>query len=332
MESFNLSLNGYRLDTEFKNVPISFVNGLRRILLAEIPTVVIRDVQILDNSTKMIHEMLKHRVEMLPVNVKPEEAAVIRDTRIELRFLPPATPDLTRKGPVEITTDDFAVQGPRKDVFLKDRDLGAPLFFMTLQPSESIHVKATLGVETTGVSQVCVSTFKNHIDPELAKLDKDTFVAVAGDDENERALRAKMFDNYEIQRSYARDEEGRPYWFDFTVESIGVIPAKDLLKQAAQIFKAKIERWCENPIMRSFDERNWYSIETEEDGHTMGALAQGLMYMGGLLKVDYVSYRIVHPLLPKMIVNFSTKADPEKIIAQFKKQAVDLCESILKSV
>jgi len=40
----------------------------------------------------------------------------------------------------------------------------------------------------------------------------------------------------------------------------------------------------------------------------------------------------VHPLLPKMIVNFSTKAEPEKIIAQFKKQAVDLCESILKSV
>jgi DNA-directed RNA polymerase subunit L len=329
MESFNLSLNGYRLDTEFKNVPIAFVNGLRRILLAEIPTVVIRDVQILDNSTRMIHEMLKHRVEMLPVNVRPEEAAVIRDTRIELRFLPPAA-DLTRKGPAEVTTDDFVVQGPRKDVFLKDRDLGAPLFFMTLQPNESIHVKATLGVETMGASQVCVSTFKNHVDPELAKLDKDSYVAVAGDDENERAMRAKIFDNYEIQRSYARDEEGRPYWFDFTVESIGVIPAKDLLKQAAQIFKAKIETWCENPILR--EEGNWYSIETEADGHTIGALAQSLLYSGGLLKVDYVSYRIVHPLLPKMIVRFSTKAEPEKIIAQFKKQAVDLCESILKSV
>jgi DNA-directed RNA polymerase subunit L len=222
------------------------------------------------------------------------------------------------------------VQGPRKDVFLKDRDLGAPLFFMTLQPNESIHVKATLGVETTGASQVCVSTFKNHIDPELAKLDKDSYVAVAGDDENERAMRAKIFDSYEIQRSYARDEEGRPYWFDFTVESIGVIPAKDLLKQAAQIFKAKIETWCENPILR--EEGNWYSIETEEDGHTIGALAQSLLYSGGLLKVDYVSYRIVHPLLPKMIVRFSTKAETEKIIAQFKKQAVDLCESILKSV
>ena len=327
MESFTLSKNGYRLDTEFKNVPVAFVNGLRRILLSEIPTVVIRDVQILDNSTKMIHEMLKHRVEMLPINVKPEEAAVIRDTKIELRYLPPATPDLTRKTAVDITTDDFAIDGPRPAIILKDRDLDEPLYFMRLQPTESIHVKASLAVETKGTSQVCVATFKNHIDPELAKLDKDSYVATAGDDDNERAMLAKVFDNYEIQRSYARDDEGRPYWFDFALESIGVTPAKDLLKQAAIIFKKKIETWCENPIQR--EEGDWYSIETEEEGHTIGALAQILIYNQ---KVNYVSYRIVHPLLPKMIVRFSSKIAPEKVIEKFKTEAVALCESILKSV
>jgi len=327
MESFTLSKNGYRLDTEFKNVPVAFVNGLRRILLSEIPTVVIRDVQILDNSTKMIHEMLKHRVEMLPINVRPEEAAVIRDTKIELRYLPPATPDLTRKAAVEITSDDFAIDGPRPGIILKDRDLNEPLYFMRLQPTESIHVKASLAVETKGTSQVCVATFKNHIDPELAKLDKDSYVASAGDDDNERAMLAKVFDNYEIQRSYARDDEGRPYWFDFALESIGVTPAKDLLKQAATIFKKKIETWCENPIQR--EEGDWYSIETEEEGHTIGALAQILIYNQ---KVNYVSYRIVHPLLPKMIVRFSSKIAPEKVIEKFKTEAVALCESILKSV
>jgi DNA-directed RNA polymerase subunit L len=327
MESFTLSNNGYRLDTEFKNVPVAFVNGLRRILLSEIPTVVVRDVQILDNSTKMIHEMLKHRVEMLPINVRPEESAVIRDTKIELRYLPPATPDLTRKEAVDITSDEFAIDGPRPGIILKDRDLDEPLYFMRLQPTESIHVKASLAVETKGTSQVCVATFKNHIDQELAKLDKDSYVASAGDDDNERAMLAKVFDNYEIQRSYARDDEGRPYWFDFTVESIGITPAKDLLKQAATIFKKKIETWCENPIQR--EEGDWYSIETEEEGHTIGALAQILMYNQ---KVNYVSYRIVHPLLPKMIVRFSSKIAPEKVIEKFKTEAVALCESILKSV
>ena len=298
MESFTLSKNGYRLDTEFKNVPVAFVNGLRRILLSEIPTVVVRDVQILDNSTK-----------------------------IELRYLPPATPDLTRKAAVEITSDDFVIDGPRPGIILKDRDLDEPLYFMRLQPTESIHVKASLAVETKGTSQVCVATFKNHIDQEIAKLDKDSYVAPAGDDDNERAMLAKIFDNYEIQRSYARDDEGRPYWFDFALESIGVTPAKDLLKQAATIFKKKIETWCENPIQR--EEGDWYSIETEEEGHTIGALAQILIYNQ---KVNYVSYRIVHPLLPKMIVRFSSKIAPEKVIEKFKTEAVALCESILKSV
>jgi DNA-directed RNA polymerase subunit L len=198
---------------------------------------------------------------------------------------------------------------------------------MRLQPTESIHVKASLAVETKGTSQVCVATFKNHIDEEIAKLDKDTFVAPAGDDDNERAMLAKIFDNYEIQRSYARDDEGRPYWFDFAVESIGVTPAKDLLKQAAMIFKKKIETWCENPIQR--EDGDWYSIETEEEGHTIGALAQILIYNQ---KVNYVSYRIVHPLLPKMIVRFSSKIAPDKVIEKFKTEAVALCESILKSL
>jgi DNA-directed RNA polymerase subunit L len=327
MESSTISLGGNRLDAEFKNVPIAFVNGLRRILLAEIPTVVVRDVQILDNSTKMIHEMLKHRVEMLPINVKPEEAAVIRDTKIELRFLPPATPDLTRKAAVDVTTDDFVVDGPRKNVILKDRDLDEPLYFMRLQPSESIHVKASLAVETKGASQVCVATFKNHIDPDRAALDKDSYVALAGDDEVLRAERAKIFDNFEIQRSYALDDEGRPYWFDFAVESIGVIPAKELLVRAATIFKKKIEDWCNNPILR--EEGDWYTVETEEEGHTIGALAQILIYNQ---KVNFVSYRIVHPLLPKMIVRFNSKTAPEKVIEKFKQEAVALCESILKSV
>jgi DNA-directed RNA polymerase subunit L len=327
MEHSSITLKGNRLDVEFKHVPVAFVNGLRRILLSEIPTVVVRDVQIIENNTKMIHEMLRHRVEMLPINVKPEEAAVIRDTKIELRFLPPATPDLTRKGVVEVTTDDFVVDGPRKNVILKDRDLDTPLFFMNLQPSESIHVKASLAVEMTGASQVCVATFKNHIDVDRAKLDKDSYVATAGDDEVARAELAKIFDNFEIQRSYSVDDQGRPFWFDFAVESIGVTPAKELLTKAAAIFKKKIEDWCNNPILR--EDADWYSIETEEEGHTIGALAQILIYNQ---KVNFVSYRIVHPLLPKMIVRFNTKLDPKDVIEKFKTEAVALCESILKSV
>lgn len=309
-----ISMNGYRMDAHMTNVPVAFVNGIRRILLAEIPTVVLRDIQLVDNNTKMIHEMLRHRIEMLPINVKPEEISTIRDTRIELRYFEP------RKDHVVITTDDFVVAGPRKEVFLKDRELNTPMFFMKLAPTETIHIKAGLGIEMRGGSHVCVATYKNHIDPELAKLDKDSWMAVGGN--------PKVFDNFQIQRSFARDEQGRPTSFDFTVESNGVVLAKDLFKQAVEIFKNKIEEWTKNPVLR--EEGEWYSIETEEEGHTLGALAQFLIYSAGV--ADFVSYRIVHPLLPKMIVRFSTKKTPELVIETFKKDALALCDRALAAL
>lgn len=313
MENAKTTLNGYRLDCEFKNVPIPFVNGLRRILLTEIPTVVIRNVQILDNTSAMIHEMLRHRVEMLPVNVKPSETEVIRDTKIELRYHPHDTAEV-------VTTDDFVVSGPRKNVLLIDRDEQMPLFFMNLKAGESVHIVATLGIDTRGASQVCVSTFKNHIDEEIADRNRENYIAKGGD--------VRVFNNHEIQRSFSIDEGGRPNHFDFAVESIGVTPAKELMRQAVAIYQSKVTEWCKNVILR--EEDNWYLIETELEGHTIGALAQSMIYTAGL--AEYVSYRIEHPLLPKMIVRFQTKMDPATVIKRFETEAVELCESILKSV
>jgi hypothetical protein len=169
VENFRESLGGYRLDLELKNVPIGFVNGLRRVALSEIPVVVLTNVQILDNNTQLTHEMIRHRVEMLPINVLPEETAVLRDTRVELRYLPPS-PEAAHEERV-ITTDQFQIAGPRKDIILKDRDLEEPLYFMTLAPNESLHIRASLGIDPRG-SHVSVSTFSNHVDPDLAKVDK----------------------------------------------------------------------------------------------------------------------------------------------------------------
>jgi DNA-directed RNA polymerase subunit L len=313
IQNIKESNHGFRLECEFKDLPIPFVNGLRRILLTEIPTVVVRNVQILENSTQMIHEMLRHRVDMLPINVRSENTDVIRDTSIELKR---HAVELT-----QITTDDFVVTGPMKNVLLKDRDEGAPIFFMNLKAGESIHIRATIGIDMKGSSQVCVSTFKNHIDPVIADRNRENYVMNGGGD-------VRVFDNHEIQRSFSVDDHGRPNWFDFAVESIGVTPAKDLLKKAITIYRDKIVEWCKNPILR--EDAGWFSIETDTEGHTIGALAQAMMYASG--RVDYVSYRIEHPLLPKMIVRFNTKLQPEAILDRFKTEAVDLCESILKSV
>jgi DNA-directed RNA polymerase subunit L len=314
MENVKLSMNGYRMDAELKNVPIGFVNAIRRILLCEIPTVVISNVEILENSTHMTHEMIRHRMEMLPVNVTADQTGVIRDTKIEVKI---ATTD---EG-YEVTTDDFSVSGPRKNVLLYDRDLDVPMLFLTMKPNQSLHIRATLSVETKGASQVCVSTFKNHIDEGKMKTHRIQFIENGGD--------PRVFDNFLYQRSYATDENGRPYWFDLSVESIGVTKAKDLVKKAVEVLQGKVTEWAKTPILR--EESNFYRLETEGETFTVGQLIQELMYSGGL--VEFASRDVGHPLIPKLTIRFNAKTvQPEAVVERAKQEALALCESVLQSV
>lgn len=322
MENVQISLNGYRLDAELKNVPVSFVNALRRILLSEIPTVVVSNVQILENTSSMTHEMLRHRVEMLPVNVRADEVAVVRDTKLEIRAS-------AIKDRMELTTADFVATGPRGDILLPDRDLGTPLLFLYLNPGETVHIKATLSVQSTKASQVCVSTFKNHIDPDIAKVDRDTFVATtAGDNPVAQREAARIFDTFHIQRSFHRNKEtGRPDWFDFTVESIGVTPARDLMKTAVKVLQEKIAEFAKLPLLR--EEDGWFRIEIPNEKHTLGALLQEILYT----HTDVASMDIGHPLVPKLTLRFSTKTDaPDAVVAAVVKEASTLCENVLTSV
>ena len=314
MENAKTSLNGYRLDCELKGVPVAFVNALRRIALAELPVVVLTNIELLENTSSLTHEMLRHRLEMMPMNVRPDEVGVIRDTRLELKI--GSTPD----APLEVTTDDFTIFGPRKDVILKDRDLGTPGYFLRLAPNQSLHIKATLGVEPKGRSQVCVSTFRNHTEPETLRVQRGLWIDNGKD--------PREFDSFTYQKFYERDEAGRPYWFDLAVESIGVLPAKDILTQSVETLKEKLMEFMKAPVQR--EEPGWYRVEMEGETFTLGHLLQELLYRDK--NVEYVSRDIGHPLLPKLTVRFSTKQQPEQILETLKRGALELCENVLRSV
>jgi DNA-directed RNA polymerase subunit L len=251
---------------------------------------------------------------MMPMNVRPDEVGVIRDTRLELKI--GSTPD----APLEVSTDDFTIFGPRKDVILKDRDLGTPGYFLRLAPNQSLHIKATLGVEPKGRSQVCVSTFRNHTEPETLRVQRGLWIDNGKD--------PREFDSFTYQKFYERDEAGRPYWFDLAVESIGVLPAKDILKQSVETLKEKLMEFMKAPVQR--EEPGWYRVEMEGETFTLGHLLQELLYRDK--NVEYVSRDIGHPLLPKLTVRFSTKQQPEQILETLKRGALELCENVLRSV
>ena len=299
-------MSDYKLTVQFENVPVTFVNAIRRTALADIPTVVLTDIEILDNTSQLPHEMLKHRMEMLPVSVKPSDTSVIRDGKVEVKFMKDSNPRV-------VTTNDFT----GKEFLMVDRDIGTPMLFARLRKDESLHIKAKLAISHKQ-SQVCVSTTKWVIDPELREANKILWLD-AGKDPH-------VFDTTEFQKSYSRDEKGRPNKFELELESVGVLTAKEILKLTMQILQQKVTEYiteAQNNIQRSGD---MFTITLDQGGHTVGGLMQEVMYQD--LNVMYASYDIPHPLKKTMVLKFQTAKTPESIL----KTASDTINEYISNV
>lgn len=301
--------------TEFRNFPLTFVNGMRRTLLSNVPTVVVRDVQILANTTQMPHEMLRHRLELLPINVLHTDASIIRDCVIELRLLPQPEDKL-------ITTDDFVVDSGRAGVLMRDRDLDTPLLFLRVRKGETVHVKAKLAVEKG--SQVCTASMAYHIDPERAKTAKEKYVAEGND--------PRVFDNFYIQKSYSIDELGRPNWIDLNVESVGVMTPNEIMKLAVNELRKEVDAWMSNALENVTREKEAgvYHIKLDQGGHTVGALLQEVMYHSK--DVTFVSYDIPHAMKPTMVLRFVTEKNPDLLLKETQKTVHEYCAIVEKGL
>ena len=307
--------DGYKMDCEFQNFPVAFVNGLRRILLGGLPRVIIGDIEILENTSQMPHEMLEHRVRLLPVNVHPTDSDMIKNVKIELM----AKNDDDNSA--FITTDHFTVQSGREKVLMKDRDWNTPVLVMKLQKGERVRLTGRLHVQKENVSHVCTATSSWKVDPELAKQHKEKYVNDGGN--------PKVFDNFYIQKSYYKDDAGRPSWIILNIESIGVIECPELLKMAIGELKERVKSWvklAKDTISRE-SEPNVYSISLQEGDHTVGALLQEIMYYH-MEQVKFCSYDVPHPLLSTMVLKFLTESKPEDILDEVESKVYEYCTKV----
>jgi DNA-directed RNA polymerase subunit L len=312
------SKNGFKLSSEFRNFPVTFVNSLRRIMIHGVPTVAIRDVQILGNTTQMPHEMLKHRMELLPVNVLPDDAGAIRDALIELRIHPDATTDRL------ITTDDFVVEAGRNNILMKDRDLDTPLLFLRVRKNEMVHMRGRLAIDTDVASQVCTATMFYHLDEELVKQKREEHIATGED--------VRVFDNFLVQRHYSRDEMGRPNWINLDVESVGVMASKKIIGSAVAILKQRMDAWLDeaNEKIGREPEPNSYRITLDSGGHTVGSIIQEIIYHSEM--ASFVSYDVPHPLRSTLVIRIFSDKKPEDILKKVRSDIHEYCAIVEKEV
>jgi DNA-directed RNA polymerase subunit L len=312
IENVKISKSGFELECELRNFPVSFCNALRRILIGKIPTVVVRDVKIIENTTQLPHEMLKHRMEMLPINVMTTDSTTIKDGKLLL--------DIEAVENRNVTSDDFVTSPP--GLIMKDRDLGSPLLFLKMRNGESVNIEARLALENDQVSQVCTATTGWHVDLELAKQARKEYEDSGND--------VRVFDNMLVQRYFSRDDRGRPNWIDLSIESVGVLKSKDILTMGLLILRKQVDEYVKEALdnIQKESDEGTYSISIENGGHTIGYLMQEVIYSDS--NVNFVSYDIPHPLKKTMVLRFNTSKKPDSILKAAHTIIEEYCSSVEK--
>jgi DNA-directed RNA polymerase subunit L len=128
------------------------------------------------------------------------------------------------------------------------------------------------------------------------------------------------------------DEKGRPNWFDFKVESVGVLKAKDILETALKILRKRLEDYMKeavNNIRREQDEGS-YSIVLQQGGYTVGVLLQAVLYSDQ--NINFASFDIPHPLKKDMAIQMNTPKQPEAMLKAAREEIEEYCSVVEKGL
>ena len=144
---------------------------------------------------------------------------------------------------------------------------------------------------------------------------KVTYDAAEADSEKIKALR-REYETMEIARCYLRDENGEPYSFDFTVETVGVLDVPYIVRRACEVGEAMVGRYVnveagtlpEELTIGPADGRIiGFDFLFRGHDHTLGNLLQTWM-VANLIdgsaepKITFAGYKVPHPLRDEMVL------------------------------
>lgn len=319
------------------NTSTTVANTLRRTILTGTSSVSFRadltnpsdpGITITKNTSAVFNEMLAHRLTLLPVALPPTEDLtnyifslhVTNDTRAVKH----------------VTAQDFTVTKggepiPSKQVFPADPITGQASLLVSLrpqwnpdQPPEEIELMARpvvgTGKENMGFSPVSQCSFMNTIDTDPVTQEQYyTEWLLAFKNGVADPSHRQEWENMSIQRCFLKDADGEPNSFNFTVESVGIRPVKEIVAEGIQAVIALVSEYAENPRITFTDptsRMNGIDVLFEDQDHTLGNLLQTIitdLYLSDAPSPDthvtYVGYKVPHPLHKSMTIRIGFIAD-----------------------
>jgi DNA-directed RNA polymerase subunit L len=294
-------------------INVSMINALRRVLLAEVPTIIFRTTPYKENgatfhknTTRFNNEILKQRLSCIPVhitdNLTDDELA---EYEVEIK-------GKNDGGNIEmVTTADFRIQHQGKylashvvkTIFPPDPITNDYILFARLRPKISedvpgeelyITAKLSIGVGAENSSFNSVSTCSYAMTPDKKKqYDEWARVKEAIEDKagEDRASAHKNWLLHDGKRVVI------PNSFDFRLETIGVFTNKILIQKASEIINAKLDN-----IKKAVSEQkmqitrstttleNSFDIILENEGYTIGKVLEFILYEKYYINQKVLSY------------------------------------------
>lgn len=364
-------------------VHVTYANTLRRLILTGVETVAFRsdmtatgsttDVKVKRNDTPMTNEMLADRIGLLPIHVTEPLKWVPEDYTFILNV------SGNKDGTTYVKSSDFKIV-PRKENNGDDEKeeyiqaLTEQFFppqpitrdtclIATLQPGsgitqQSIEIVATAtrgtGREHARFSPVsqCSYEYTQDSDPQRIEemfvkwlqITKKVGAIDKASDRYQELLRE--FHTMQVKRCFKINDKGEPYSFDFTIESVGILPVEYIVEQACEVGENMCSRYVnigqgDLPLeitMSSADTRIiGYDFLFRGHDHTLGNLLQTWLvehHIEGDVspQITYAGYSVPHPLRDEMILRIGVQDGEESTARQAVAAAAKGCVEMFQNM
>jgi DNA-directed RNA polymerase subunit L len=345
------------------NVEVCFANALRRTILSDIPTLVIRtenheinQCNIKHNTSRLHNEIIKQRLSCIPIH-----STLLRDNE-QQKALPGnysliLDVENTTENTMYITTEHFRLRDNNDGNVLSKEEMEKlfpglfPKNVLTQSYIDFVRLRPKIGSDIPGeklslVAEFSVATAKdnsmfnvvskcaygNTMDSSKASTVWDTIeekLRKEGETDSDIKFQKENFRLLDAQRHY------EPNSFDFVVQTLGVYDNKDLVRKACAIIQNKLLDLIqiiddgELPVFMSETTMdNCFDIHLENEDYTIGKILEYILYTKfyeGEKTLNFCGFKKFHPHDTKSVIRmaFINKNDKTVINRYVRESCVD---------
>mgnify|MGYP000754815759 FL=1 len=315
MLSYNEKLN--RISIETKDVDLSILNGIRRILLMDIPILgfigngIDSTVNIIENTTVLNNEIIANRIALIPLEVSEQynDKYISGENKLEIELNVNCTENIKL-----ITTQDLTVIIDKQEVknFFKK-----PYITITkLRKNESLHLKAE-AVKETGRKN---ASFNIVSGATVYNKPKEPFTSTKSIIEQERDC---------IEGEYV---------LEFEIIN-NTISHKYMLSKAIDILINKLTVLSDKSTIEKFENNEeTYDFNIPDENDTIGNIIQSYIFDNYVISknktVDncictYIGYIVKHPLDKVLTIRITLK--DAKSTEEYVKFLKIVCNEIIEN-